>query len=125
MTPAFDITLSAPRSVGIAWSLASYDTKNLLVVAQQRAVRATLKMLENEAAWARRGQNGAYLEKVGPPASSELASIFLDAGEKAAACGGDGVPTWTPGPTHVWYKAFYPAKSGVWAASSGTRRSWR
>lgn len=63
-TPAFDITLSAPRSVGIAWSLASYDTKNLLVVAQQRAVRATLKMLENEAAWARRGQNGAYLEKV-------------------------------------------------------------
>lgn len=25
----------------------------------------------------------AYLERVGPPASSELASIFLDAGEKA------------------------------------------
>jgi hypothetical protein len=25
----------------------------------------------------------AYLEKVGPPASSELASIFLDAGDKA------------------------------------------
>ncbi len=63
-TPAFDITMSAPRSVGIVWGLASYDTKNLIVVAQQRAVRTTLKMLESEAIWARRGRNGAYLEKV-------------------------------------------------------------
>jgi hypothetical protein len=29
-----------------------------------------------------RGRCRAYLERVGPPASGELASIFLDAGEK-------------------------------------------
>lgn len=63
-TPAFDVTLSAPRSVGIVWAFASYDTKNLIVAAQQRAVRATLKMLESEATWARRGRNGTHIEHV-------------------------------------------------------------
>lgn len=63
-TPAFDITLSAPRSVSLVWGLGSYDTKCLIEAAQQSAVRATLGMLEREAAWARRGANGAFLEKV-------------------------------------------------------------
>lgn len=63
-TPAFDITLSAPRSVSLAWSFASYDTKCLIEAAQQRAARATLTVLEREAAWARRGRDGAFLEKV-------------------------------------------------------------
>jgi hypothetical protein len=48
-TPAFDITLSAPRSVSLAWGLGSYDTKRLIEAAQQKAVRATLGMLEREA----------------------------------------------------------------------------
>ena len=63
-TPAFDITLSAPRSVSLVWALGSDDTKRLIEAAQQKAVRATLAMLEREAAWARRGRNGAFLEKV-------------------------------------------------------------
>lgn len=63
-TPAFDITLSAPRSVSLVWGLGSYDTKRLIEAAQQKAVRATLAMLEREATWARRGRNGAFLEKV-------------------------------------------------------------
>lgn len=63
-TPAFDITLSAPRSVSLVWGLGSYDTKCLIEAAQQSAVRATLGMLEREATWARRGVNGAFLEKV-------------------------------------------------------------
>ncbi|WP_339485155.1 relaxase domain-containing protein, partial [Pseudomonas proteolytica] len=41
-TPAFDITLSAPRSVSLVWGLGSYDTKCLIEAAQQKAVRATL-----------------------------------------------------------------------------------
>jgi conjugative relaxase-like TrwC/TraI family protein len=63
-TPAFDITLSAPRSVSLAWSFASYDTKLLIERAQQRAARATLRVLEREAAWARRGRDGVFIEKV-------------------------------------------------------------
>jgi conjugative relaxase-like TrwC/TraI family protein len=63
-TPAFDITLSAPRSVSLVWGLGSYDTKRLIEAAQQKAVRATLAMLEREAAWARRGRNGGFIEKV-------------------------------------------------------------
>ncbi|MDU6137811.1 MobF family relaxase, partial [Bradyrhizobium sp.] len=63
-TPAFDITLSAPRSVSLVWGLGSYDTKRLIEAAQQNAVRATLAMLEREATWARRGFNGTFLEKV-------------------------------------------------------------
>ena len=63
-TPAFDITLSAPRSVSLVWGLASSDTKRLIEAAQQKAVRATLAMLEREAVWARRGRNGGFIEKV-------------------------------------------------------------
>lgn len=63
-TPAFDVTLSAPRSVSLAWAFASYDTKCLIEAAQQRAARATLAMLAREATWARRGRNGAYIEQV-------------------------------------------------------------
>ena len=63
-TPAFDITLSAPRSVSLVWGLGSFDTKCLIEAAQQKAVRATLAMLEREATWARRGFKGAFLEGV-------------------------------------------------------------
>lgn len=63
-TPAFDITLSAPRSVSLAWAFAPYDTRRLIEEAQHRAARATFAMLEREAAWARRGRNGAYIEQV-------------------------------------------------------------
>ncbi len=63
-THAFDVTLSAPRSVGLIWAFAAPETKRLIEAAQHRAVRATLSMLEREATWARRGRNGMSLEKV-------------------------------------------------------------
>ena len=63
-TSAFDVTLSAPRSVSLVWGLATPETKRLIEAAQQRAVRATLSMLEREATWARRGRSGMSLEKV-------------------------------------------------------------
>lgn len=83
-TPAFDITLSAPRSVSLVWGLGSYDTKRLVEAAQQKAVRATLAMLNREATWARRGFNGAFLEKV-----ALLASTFQH-GESRKAQHSDG-----------------------------------
>lgn len=63
-TSAFDVTLSAPRSVSLIWGFATPETKRLIEAAQQRAARATLSMLEREATWARRGRNGMSLEKV-------------------------------------------------------------
>lgn len=63
-TPAFDVTLSAPRSVALVWAFASYETKLLIEAAQQQAARTTLTMLEREAVWARRGRDGKFLEKV-------------------------------------------------------------
>ena len=63
-TPGFDVTLSAPRSVSLAWAFASYDTRRLIEAAQENAARSTLAMLEREAVWARRSRQGAFLEKV-------------------------------------------------------------
>lgn len=63
-TPAFDVTLSAPRSVSLAWAFASYDAKQLIEDAQHRAARATFAMLKREASWARRARNGQYIEAV-------------------------------------------------------------
>ena len=83
-TPAFDVTLSAPRSVSLAWAFASYDTKCLIEAAQQRAARATLAMLEREATWARRGRNGGYIEQVA------LSSATFRHGESRPAAHADG-----------------------------------
>ncbi|MCW5690996.1 MAG: relaxase domain-containing protein [Pseudolabrys sp.] len=83
-TPAFDITLSAPRSVSLAWAFASYDTKRLIEEAQYRAARATFAMLEREAAWARRGRNGAYIEQV------SLTVALFRHGESRPAAHSDG-----------------------------------
>jgi conjugative relaxase-like TrwC/TraI family protein len=61
---AFDITFSAPRSVSLAWGLASNETKRLIEAAQERAVRSALSVVEQEATFARRGKNGTTIEKV-------------------------------------------------------------
>lgn len=62
--PAFDVTLSAPRSVSLVWALAPDETKKRIEQAQATAVRATLDMLAVEAIWARRGKGGAIIEAV-------------------------------------------------------------
>lgn len=83
-TAAFDFTLSAPRSVGLIWGLASYDTKRLIEAAQERAARTTLTMLEREATWARRGRNGTFLEGVA------LTAAMFQHGESRPAEHADG-----------------------------------
>ncbi|MFC6446268.1 MobF family relaxase [Shinella zoogloeoides] len=68
--PAFDVTLSAPRSVSLAWALGDDDTRLVIEAAHQTAVRDTLELLEREAAFARRGQGGGRIERV--PLSAAL-----------------------------------------------------
>lgn len=62
--PAFDVTLSAPRSVSLLWALGDERVRDAIEQAHARAVRATLELLEREAAFARRGQGGERVEKV-------------------------------------------------------------
>ncbi|MBV8701634.1 MAG: relaxase domain-containing protein, partial [Bradyrhizobium sp.] len=62
--PAFDLTFSAPRSVSLAWAFADEDLRRNLEAAQERAVRASLATIEREAIYARRGKDGARVEKV-------------------------------------------------------------
>jgi conjugative relaxase-like TrwC/TraI family protein len=60
----YDVTFSAPKSVSVAWALAGTDTRLAIEQAQERAVRAALDLLNDHAAFARRGHGGHELEKV-------------------------------------------------------------
>lgn len=83
-TPAFDVTLSAPRSVSLAWAFADLDTRRRIEAAQARAARATLDLLEREATFARRGRNGAVIEHVA------LTAACFQHGESRPATHADG-----------------------------------
>ena len=63
--PAFDVTLSAPRSVSLLWALGQTEIRDAIEAAQAEAVRHTLAVLDNEAAFGRRGRNGGRIERVG------------------------------------------------------------
>jgi len=62
--PAFDVTLSAPRSVSLMWALGGADTRSAIEAAHADAVRQTLQLVEKEAAFARRGRGGSRIERV-------------------------------------------------------------
>lgn len=83
-TPAFDVTLSAPRSVSLAWAFADPETKRRIEEVQANAARATLDLLEREATFARRGRNGAVIEHVA------LTAACFQHGESRSAQHADG-----------------------------------
>lgn len=82
--PAFDLTFSAPRSVSLAWAFADDDLRRDLEAAQERAVRASLATVEREAIFARRGKDGARVEKVA------LTAALFQHGESRPAEHADG-----------------------------------
>lgn len=63
-TPAFDITMSAPRSVSLIWAFADEQLKSAIEAAQVRATRSALDCLTHEAVFARRGRGGHSVEPV-------------------------------------------------------------
>lgn len=83
--PAFDVTLSAPRSVSLAWALGDEATRAAIEAAHATAVRQTLEMLEREAAFARRGRGGERIERVA------LTAATFRHGESRPAEHADGV----------------------------------
>ena len=58
-----DLTLSAPKSVSIAFALAGDETRQAIEAAQQRAAEATIAFLDRHASYCRRGKNGLRLER--------------------------------------------------------------
>ncbi|CUW92121.1 MULTISPECIES: MobF family relaxase [Rhizobium/Agrobacterium group] len=83
--PAFDITLSAPRSVSLVWALGDQQTRQAIEAAHAKAVRQTLELLEREAAFARRGRGGERIERVA------LTAALFRHGESRPAEHADGV----------------------------------
>lgn len=83
--PAFDVTLSAPRSVSLIWALGNERIREAIEAAHAKAVRQTLDVLEREATFARRGRDGERIEQV-----SLTAALFRH-GESRPAEHADGV----------------------------------
>lgn len=75
----WDITFSAPKSVSVAWARADQHLKKQIQLAQEKAVRSTVKLLEQEVAITRRGKNGSERE----PAIGLIASMFEHATSRA------------------------------------------
>lgn len=59
----FDLTLSAPKSVSIAFAIADADMRAAIERVQLDACKAVVAMLNREAAFTRRGKNGVIIEK--------------------------------------------------------------
>ncbi len=58
----YDLTFSAPKSVSILWGLADDELRAKIERAQESAVTAALKVLEENAAFCRHGKGGARRE---------------------------------------------------------------
>lgn len=59
----WDLTFSAPKSVSALWSQCGPDLRAKLEACHERAVRAALDYLQEEAATTRRGKGGKTIEK--------------------------------------------------------------
>jgi conjugative relaxase-like TrwC/TraI family protein len=59
----YDLTLSAPKSVSVLFALADDKTRATIERVQYEAAQAVIAMLNQEAAFIRRGHNGTVIEK--------------------------------------------------------------
>jgi conjugative relaxase-like TrwC/TraI family protein len=70
---AYDLTFSAPKSVGVLFAIADPETARAMVEAHQEAVTAALGYLESEACRVRRGHGGLVRQ----PAAGFVAAAYL------------------------------------------------
>jgi conjugative relaxase-like TrwC/TraI family protein len=59
----WDLTFSAPKSVSVAWSQASENTRQEIETAHEDAVKEALVQLQDLYAWTRRGKEGQRLDR--------------------------------------------------------------
>lgn len=62
--PGWDLTFNAPKSVSVLWARADEQIRIGLQEAQKKAVLAALKLIEDNAAFTRRGSAGSKFEAV-------------------------------------------------------------
>lgn len=60
--PGWDLTFSAPKSVSVAWARSEQGLKDKIQAAHKDGVKAALSLLEEHAAFTRRGKNGVVRE---------------------------------------------------------------
>lgn len=119
--PAFDVTFSAPRSVSLIWALADKPMRIAMEEAHVGAVRQTLRLLEKEAAYARRGRGGSKIERV------NLSAACFQHGESRPAEHSDGFTFADPNlHTHcVVLNLATRADGSVGALHSTILRDWK
>lgn len=61
---AWDLTVSSPKSVSLAWAAGIVDTQEKIREAEDEAIKKVVEFLEGKAAYTRRGSKGARHEKV-------------------------------------------------------------
>jgi conjugative relaxase-like TrwC/TraI family protein len=108
----WDLAFGAPKSISLAYVLASDDVKRDVIEAHQAAVRAALMILQREACWVRLGAQGRDRH----PGSGILAAIFDHALSRRARAA-DGSLTIDPHlHTHVLVANYTQAPNGAWRA---------
>ncbi len=63
-TPGWDLTFNAPKSVSLLWAAASPEMRQKIQVAQLTAVKEAIALIEEYAAFTRRGEAGNEREQV-------------------------------------------------------------
>jgi conjugative relaxase-like TrwC/TraI family protein len=82
----YDLTLSAPKSVSILFALADDATRAAIERVQMEAAQAVIAMMNQEAAFTRRGHNGVIIES----GSGSLIVAAFQHGEARPAAHSDG-----------------------------------
>ena len=59
----WDLTFSAPKSVSVAWSVATPEVRAMIEAAHARACESAFKFMEDKAGFVRTGKDGLVLEK--------------------------------------------------------------
>ncbi len=104
----FDLTLSAPKSVSVAWALAPPDIAEVIDAAHEQAVTDTISLLEAEAGRARRGAGGHRVVETEGVAAAGFTHRTSRAGDPQLH-------------THVVIANLTPDRDGRWTALDGTR----
>lgn len=106
--PGFDLTVSAPKSVSLAWAFAPPEVAERITAAHDRAVAATIRAFETEALRARRGRGGLTQVETDGIAAAAFAHRTSRAGDPQLH-------------THVVVANVTVDGTGRWSAPDGRR----
>ncbi len=104
----FDLCFSAPKSVSVAWALATPEVSEMIAAAHDRAVTKAVEALEVEVIRARRGAAGRHSVETEGVAAAAFAHRSSRAGDPQIH-------------THLVVANLTPDRQGHWRAIDGAR----